>query len=345
MFIFQVFLSIIMLLVLPFYLGEILCSLAKMKKKSIVQNFCLGTLTQWCIFQLISVPMIILRCSFVTLVWVTSIILGLLIVLGFFQKKAGEKVVLFTLPDNWTDRISIIVMLLVFAFSMYCQIAFQHIDDDDSRFVVNIVDTIRTNNLLLTNPSTGEDISVRTFELLRDVASPWAIFQAYVAYLTGIEATIFAHTVQPVALFILLFAVQWEISEALVGEKIVDRCVFCIVLWLLIWFGNYTGWSAEGFILRRIWQGKAIVAGIGIPYMILLLARYYQEESKVWIVSLLIANMAMCLLTNMGILFGVVLVGVFGLVYGILKKKVKVSLLLWLTAVPNLFYGILSLII
>lgn len=345
MLIFQVALVALLLFAIPFILGQFFCSVLKMKETSVVQCVCLGTLVQWCIFQLISVPMIILRCSFVTLVWVTSIIFGLMIVFCFSLKKAKAKVGLFMLPDNWIDRISIIVMFLVFAFAVYCLVTYQHIDDDDSRFVVNIVDTIRTNKLLLTNPATGEDISVRTYELPRDVASPWAIFQAYVAFLTYIPATIFAHTVQPVALFILLFAVQWEISEVLVGKRIFDRCVFCVILWLLIWFGNYTGWSAEGFILRRIWQGKAIVAGIGIPYMTLLLARYYQEESKVWIVSLLMANMAMCLLTNMGILFGVVLVGVFGLVYGILKKKIKVCFLLWLTAVPNLFYGVLSLIV
>lgn len=345
MFLIQGIITIILLLVIPLFWGRNFCDVFKIKDASIVTCLCLGTFVQWCVFQLISVPMILLRCSFVSLVVVTSIIFGLMIIFGFFLLKSKEKVISFTLPDNWIDRISIIVMLLVFAFGVYCQISFQHIDDDDSRFVVNIVDTIRTNKLLLANPATGEDISERTSELLRDVASPWAIFQAYIAYLAGIQATIFAHTVQPVALFVLLFAVQWEISEALVGKKIFDRCVFCIILWLLIWFGNYTGWSAEGFVVRRIWQGKAIVAGIGIPYMTLLLARYYQEESKVWIMSLLIANMAMCLLSNMGVLFGFVLVGVFGLVYGILKKKIKVCFLLWLTAVPNLFYGILSLII
>ena len=345
MHIFQGVLTVLLLIVIPFILGMVFCSFFEKKETSFVHCMCLGTLVQWCIFQLISVPMILLRCSFLSLVLVVSTIYGLIIIGCYCFTKARVKVVFFDVPDHWTDRVSIIILILVFAFAVYCLIAYQHIDDDDSRFVVNIVDTIRTNKLLMVNPATGEEISAWTNDLLRDVASPWAIFQAYVAYLAHIPAAIFAHTVQPVALFILLFAVQWEISEILVGKKVFDRCVFCIILWLLLWFGNYTGWSAEGFVLRRIWQGKAIVAGIGIPYMTLLLARYYQEESKVWIVSLLIANLAMCLLTNMGILFGIVLVGVFGLVYGILKKKIKVCFLLWLTAVPNLFYGILSLII
>ena len=341
----NVILVLLWILILPLLLGKGLCSLYNKTEISFVDCFSLGTLVQWCIFQLISVPMIVFNCSFVSLVWTTVIVYVFLLSVVFLSSTIRRRSVLVSVPNSWIDRIALLILMLVFTAGVFCQIAFQHIDDDDSRFVVNIVDIIRSNSLFLSNPSTGEAIPVWNGELIRDVASPWAAFQACIAYLSGIQATIFAHTVQPILLFLLMFAVQWKLSEVLVGKKVVDRCVFCILLWLLIWFGNYTGWSAEGFIVRRIWQGKAIVAGIGIPYIIFMLVKYYENEGKEWIYYLFISNMAMCLLSNMGILFGAVLVAVFGLVYGILKKKIKVSLLLWVTAVPNLFYGILSLVI
>ena len=337
--------SVIFLLVLvPLVLGVFVARLFKFETITLTNCFCIGTFFQWGLFQLVSVPFILLRSSFTALVWAISI---LYLVLAAFTFLMKDKI-----RPSWNikfngvlEKILFACLIVVFLLALYFLVVYQHIDDDDSRFVVNIVDTIRTNSMLLTNPATGEAIPVWEGELLRDVASPWAIFQAYVSYLSGIHGTIFAHSVQPVALFLLLFAVQWEISKVFVGEKLIDRCLFCLFIWVLLWFGNYNGWTAEAFTLYRIWQGKAVVAGIGIPYMIGLLISYYQEEKKQLLFALLICNFAMCLLTNMGILFGCFLVGVFGLVYGIAKRKWKTSLFLWLTPVPNVVYGVFSLLL
>ena len=330
------------LFVYPVILGQAGYKLLKFTEVSAVKCFCLGSFLQWGIFQLIAVPLVLLRASFTLLIWIASFCFLLIPVISCFARNKIS-ITSFSKVKGWKNIVPLVGLLIVFGLALYFLTAYQHIDDDDSRFVVNIIDMIRTNTLFLTNPGTGEPISKRAYELLRDVVSPWAAFQAYVAYLSGIQATIFAHLVHPLALFVLLFCIQWELSSFFVGEEISYRCVFCIFLWVLLWFGSYSGWSAEGFTLYRIWQGKAIVAGIGIPYMIHLLIREYEKEDKRYLLFLFISNMAMCLLSNMGILFGCLLVGVFGLAYGILKRKVGMALWIWLTAIPNVIYGILSL--
>ena len=332
-------LAILILLIGPVFLGKTFCGVLKLPDITLARCFCLGTLLQWCVFQIIAVPMVHYRFSFTSLVWMVTVLYIVIVVIGFLQRYRIK--ILFSIrEENIVDRIAFILSLVIFAVALYLQIAYQYIDDDDSRFVGNIVDIIRTNKLFLINPGTGEEISLWTSDFLRDVASPWAAFQAYVAFLSGIQGTIFAHTVHPIALYFFVYAVQWEISKLFVGKRVVDRSFFCIILWIVIWFGQYSGWSAEGFIIRRIWQGKAIVAGIGIPYLIFLLSQYYQDENNKWFFPLIITNIAMCLLSNMGILFGVVLVGIFGLAYGVIKKNIKTTILLWMTAIPNVIYGL-----
>lgn len=65
---------------------------------------------------------------------------------------------------------------------------------DDSRFVVNAVDTVRTNRMLLTDVNTGQEIAYWTGDLYKDVISPWAVFAAYLSKITGISAASMMHT-------------------------------------------------------------------------------------------------------------------------------------------------------
>ena len=113
-------------------------------------------------------------------------------------------------------------------------------------------------------------------------------------------------------------------------------------MWILIYYSEFNGWTAEGYLLERIWQGKSVVASIGIPYIILLLFELYDEKKKTVLFEIGIVNTGVCLLSNMGVLFGIVLVGVFGLVYGLLKKDWKWMIFTWLTAAPNVVFGVLS---
>ncbi len=340
----NVLVIIITLFIFPTIVGHTGCRLLKYKEANLAKCFCLGTFVQWGLFQLIAVPLVLLCQSFTLLVWLVSVIYVSVLILSCLIKFKTQ-ITFFSKAEGWKDIIPIICLMIVFGMALYFLTAYQHINDDDSRFVVNIIDIIRTNTLFLTNPGTGEPIAVRSYELLRDVVSPWAAFQAYIAYLSGIHPTVFAHLIHPLALYVLLFGVQWELSSFFVGEKIAYRCAFCIFLWVLLWFGEYTGWSAEGFVLYGVWHGKAIVAGICIPYMICLMIQKYGTESKGELAFLLITNMAMCLLSNMGILFGCLLTGIFGLVYGIQNKKLRICISIWMTAIPNVIYGILSLVI
>ena len=49
----------------------------------------------------------------------------------------------------------------------------------------------------------------------------------------------------------------------------------------------------------------------------------------------------MCLMSGMGIIISGIMTGAIGLTYGIIKKKISVSLKIWIgTLIPLVYYGI-----
>lgn len=237
-------------------------------------------------------------------------------------------------------------MLALIVFILYNTIILQHTDNDDSRFVVNAVDMIRTNKLFLTDPATGASLSYWKGELAKDVTSPWAIYPACIARWTGIRAVAAFHSLIPVQVVILASAVYYALAERLFPGERTSKAMFVIFVWMVNLYGYYSLFCSETFLMTRGWQGKSIVAGVGIPAMLMLFLDIYRDITKrSSYVLLLLLNLAMCLLSGMGIIIGAILVASFTIVYAIDKKSFR--LILWgvLVCMPNaVYYAIYTLI-
>ena len=294
-------LAFLILLIIPSLVGLSVVAFFKLDRVSLSMCFLVGTFSTWAIFQVVSVPMILLKSSFHLLEIVVACILIFLIVFGCIcLKKRPVKIIFFPRLVNWSERILFVFLVLLLSVVLYFVIAYQHIDDDDARFVVNAIEMLRTDKMFLTNPGTGLPIEIWSHELTRDVASPWAAYQAYVSQLTICHPTILMHTIQPIALFLLSFCVVWDFSQTLVGDSISSRLLFCIIVWVVILYGDYNAWTAERFLLGRTWQGKSIVAGIGIPYLTSSILKTYSSDKKSLFLVVVVINTALCLLSNMG---------------------------------------------
>ena len=338
---YNIALSLLVLGFFPLLLGNGVLRIIRYGSPTICDLYIAGTVSAWAICQILSVPMILMKLPFTSLeITLTAVYLPIVIV-GIW--KGGRPFLPFRphLDSKW-DWLFLALMLAVFLKVLQLLTINTYIDDDDSRMVVNAIDIIRTNRMFRTNPATGYFMEWAG-ELTRDVISPWAAFQAYISQMTLLFPTIMIHTVQPIALYLCLFAIQWELSRHLVGPEIRYRCGFCVMLWVVILYCGYNGWTAEGFLLLRVWQGKAVVAGIGIPCALLQMFRIYERGNAADYFLLAVINCGMCLLSNMGILFGGTLTIVFGLVYAVLKKNWRTVFFSYLTGIPCAAYALLSL--
>lgn len=339
------------MLILPTLGGIPICALIK-KRYTLSSAFMLGLLSEFAFCQLIFVPLVLIRLSFVSSANVLLIFIITMAFLGArlywtYIRKGRE-----TLPPkepesrDIADIIFFIGMLALIAFILYNTVVLQHTDDDDSRFVVNAVDMMRTNKLFLTDPATGAGLDYWKGELAKDVTSPWAIYPACIARWTGVRVVAVFHSLIPVQVVTLASFVYYALAERLFPGERMNKSMFVIFVWMVNLYGYYSLYCGETFLMTRGWQGKSIVAGVGIPAMIMLFLDVYQDQTqRSSYVLLILLNLAMCLLSGMGIMIGGIMVASFALVYALEKKSAEIVIWGMLMCLPNaLYYAIYTIV-
>ncbi len=330
----NVLLAVLVLWIVPYVAGNGFCGMLQIKK-TIPKVYLLGLIAIWAFCQLVTVPLVLLKASFWTVIILLSAWILFLLGYGLYQRKFPG----VTRKNRTTEEkvVFLITAVLVIAF-LLAVLLWQHQDDDDARFVVNAVDIVRTNRMFLTDPNTGDEIAIWMGELGKDVTAPWAVYLAYCGKLTGLSPTIIAHLFLPVSLMTAILGVWWMLSEEFFEKDIVHRCVFLNVMMFLHVYGFFSIYNAETFTMVRLWQGKAVIAGLGIPAMFLICMWIYRYNRKSDYICLALLNISMCLMSGMGVIIGALLLGCFGALYGIFKRKWKITLRLWLMIIPNAVY-------
>ncbi len=318
---------------------------------SITKNYLVGNIFIWAMFQLVTVPLVLLKQNFSLVVLLINIIMivicGWVIVYEVILKKC--EMFRFTCWKQKfegikiADLFAIIAVFGILGWLFYKVITLQHTDADDSRFVVNAVEILRTNRMFLTDVITGQELTTWIGELIKDIVSPWAVYIAYNAKMTGISAVIMAHSVLPVSLILCGVSVFWLFSKEIFKSNISDRCIFMCLILLLNIYGCYSVYTAETFFLTRIWQGKATLASVAIPAMFLFCMWLYQKEWKFGNYALIaLLNISMCLMSGMGTIIGAIMLASVGMIYGIRKKNIWVTLLMLEMCVPNVAYFLIK---
>ena len=321
-------------------------------------DFLVGTITMFAVFQLIGVPLILLKQSFMTAVILWCVLIAALSVASVIHciKNKGQ---LFQMNNSsvetfknyntlkkWVIIGTSVIALALIAFQCYMYIGYQHVDADDSRYIVNALEAYDNNTMLLNNPVTGEQMSQITGELVKDAVSPWMIYIALLAKLVFLAPGIFAHTVLPVCLLILAYTVYYLIGKKIFRNDYSSIAIMLILISIMNIWGFASPYTESTFLLTRIWQGKAIVAGIMTPLLLLLLLNVYvSRKIDGNFIILFIGILAMNLMSGIGITLSAVIVLCFGFCYAIAKKNIRVFLLSLGMCVPSIFYAVVYLLL
>ena len=340
---------VIWLLVLPIALGLLFGRLAEITYDDGIARVCfayaMGHVLMWAVFQLVAVPFILLHRTLSVLVIAYIILLVFVVVLAIVrlrktspEPKKKEK--RQTESAVWI-LFSAVFALCIVGYQCYKYIVFTHIDDDDSRFIVNAVDAYERGTLFLTHPGTGELLGTWVGEMVKDVSSPWSIWLAVLAKLLHIYPTIVAHTVYPAFLLVIGYAAYYLLGyEVFHGSRIKSFLTVAIAATVNMTFGQSV-FNQSYFTIVRIWQGKAVVAGALIPFLTYLLVRLYRAGDKTGsYIALIPTAMAMCLMSGMGIFFAGIMIGLFGLWFALITKNYRKIVYVLLACVPTIVYGL-----
>lgn len=311
--------------------------------------YVMGHVVMWAVFQLVAVPLILLKStlSVVMILWIVGLLAVSIVLLWLVCSGRTGRVQAVSSEEKKHDEskpvliFSIVLAVILVGFQCYVYVRYMHLDEDDARFVVNAVDAYDSGTMFLTHPATGNYEGTWIGEMVKDVSSPWSIYLAMLAKFAHIHPTILAHSVYPAFLLLAGYMAYYLMGTVFFrGDRTKSFLLVAITAAANMTFGQSL-WNQSYFSLVRIWQGKATVAGVMIPFLAYLLYRLYQNPKAVSGYLLLIpAAMAMCLMSGMGIFFSGIMIGTYGIWFALVTKNPKRLLLVLLACLPTIVYGL-----
>lgn len=315
-------------------------------------QFCL-----WAGFQLICVPLVLLRRDFGDVVLFFSVYCGAAVLCGAIRltvcrrrrraareegavREAGRR------PGG-----AAVLWWLVFAALLVFQLAqavgMTYADGDDA-FYVGVSTTVRDSGLLYGKlPYTGAYTGLDA----RHGLAPLPVWVAYLAELSGMETVVAAHLVLPAVLIGFAYAVFYLLGRQLFPEKDEKLPLFLVFTELLVLFGDYSIYTVENFLIARSRQGKAALGSIVIPFLFLLMGLWLkrqEEKEQIPVRLYLLIAMAVltgCLCSTQGALLVGLLAGITGLAGAVVHKRWSRLALLALCCMPCIGFALLYLLL
>lgn len=351
------------------------------KREKILNLYLAGFLSELAVFQLIAVPVMVKEVYGMNLlVCLTTAVLAVLAGAGFIwtflrerglRKPTGQAQACSlrksTVPGagngarNRIRRAAVqnperllfwLLFLASVGYQMYMAFAYASFDGDDAYYVVQSVLADQTGVLNRIRPYTGLSTDLD----IRHALATLPLWIAYVARMTGIHATIVAHTLLPLIFIPLTYYVFVQIGRKLFSDGSVKLPIFLTLVSIMQIWGNISIYTNETFFLTRTWQGKSVLANlillVELWLMLELCAREKngerQEETgsqlPYWLL-LAVNHIAAAMMTSMGAFLTAMLFGITALVAAIRYRRWSI---LWKTAlccIPNVIYLALLLVL
>lgn len=323
-----------LILLTPFFVGFLY------KKENPAEAYLYGQVLLWAVFQLLAVPIVFFRLPFNALCAAYAVLLVVLTAWGARSLLlSGNMRRKIKIETPYSQYLPFLLALCVILFQASLYVVGMHLDEDDSRFIVEANDAITKNTMYLHNPATGEYIGRFVGEMKKDIFSPWAMYIAALSRLTMLKPAVFAHTVYAPVLLLLSYIIYVLIGRQLFNGRF-EQGVFVLAVSVINMFFVGSAYSQAAFSLIRIWQGKAAIAAIMIPLFLLLLLELQEKDSVANWLWLATAACAACLFSGMGVALSAIMVAVYG-GYAVIRGRFRRFPLLLLAMLPPAVFGLL----
>lgn len=310
-----------------------------------------GYMISWALFQLVTVPLVLLHVPqgfkvVVRLYAGCSLALaavGLFLLIRFRVRKARLTLIRGESGGSRAHRIYWGIFLALMALQLVLAVAMNYRDGDDAFYVAVSTLTESSNTLYELMPysmgATGFD--------MRHGLAPFPVWIAFLARISGIPAVSVAHVAVPLALIPTTYLIFYQIGGQLFEKRKERLPLFLSFTALLVIFGNYSIYTVENFMLARSRQGKAALGSIVIPMVFLLffliLDRVEKGQKDQWMLWLLLGAVvtAACLCTTLGTMLMCLLLGVTGLCCAFVYRRLGLAVKTGLCCIPALVYAVL----
>lgn len=335
----------LLLLVLPIWIGTIWAGLLGINRKIkyVLVAWTSGFATMMAAAQILLVPLVLRRKLFHVFAGSYSVVLAALAVLAavllFFGRKKGKKVWEKSERPAWTGVLFLAGALFLIGVQTYFAGAYQHTDDDDSRFVVLEVLAVEQDVMYTYDPVDSGLSYWDMGEVKKDMTSPWTMFVAYISKISDVAPAILSHKYLPLFLIPMCYAVYALMGMFFFKNDLEKTSIFLILAAALHMYGYSSTHTVSAVMLLRIWQGKALVGALLLPFVFYLLCEMSEKDAcTAWYGLAAVAAAAAALASGTGITTVPVMIAVAGLADLIHHRKIKRVLCIWCTAIPSGVY-------
>lgn len=323
---------------LPYVLGLRLSRKAQLEGARPLLSVLYGYFILWTVIQGISIPMIFLRRSFREMLVFCLVILVAVAGLNLITEYKDSFKTWMAYPQLWKKQgiLQSIWILLVVAQAIYIALCYL-VNDDDAYYVATAQTSLDTDSMYVMDPYTGKEL--KSFPA-RYVMSPFPLFVAFMSRIIGVKAPAFAHTLLPFLLVLFALYICYLWAHQLFPKARAAQTVFLYLSMTILAYSNFTTHARGMMLYSRIWQGKAVLAAILLPFLFLLGVRMVtQTYRKADWGLLFLVMMSSCLVSSMGIMLAAIEIGIFGILAGIHHKRWKEIGATMLCCLPNLLYA------
>lgn len=307
-----------------------------------------GQMLLWAVFQILCVPMILLKVDFLhlhQLYWAVTAVLAAAALALFCRRKGWQLQAVPSKPKGqeavlWSFFAALLLFQLVQAVRM------TYADGDDAYYVALSTITSNAHTMYQKLPYTGGATELD----IRHGLAPFPMWIAHLVLASGAAASTTAHIAVPLMLIAMTYGIFYLLGEKLFRNRRKYLPLFLVFLELLILFGDYSIYTAENFMIARSRQGKAALGNIIVPMLFLLLfvlLEWLEEGKKIprtyWVLLASVMTVS-CLCSTLGALLSCMLLVVAGICGAAVFRKWKFLLPLWACCLPCVVFAVLYLV-
>lgn len=315
--------------------GILIKKIINSQKEDLSTTILYGFFTVIAVFEIIVIPFNIFNLKTNMLFWIELIIWGLIVLLSFIIKRKNniyniklKNKVKELRNKKITEKITIIILILLIGFQIVNSMYLQRSDADDSFYVSWSEQAKQFEQYMETEPSTGQENSIfpKTY-----IMNSWEIFNGFIAKIFDVSVPVLLHTFYPMLIITIAYISYFLLIKRITNNK--NPYIMAIIFAILILFDGASARFRGSTLLGRCHQGKAIVLNVIITFIYYKLLNY-KELKKEDIIILAIANLAAIALNPIAIWLIPIIYFLFA-VYMLIKKDIKSIFKLVAILIPN----------
>ncbi len=330
-------------LVIPFLIGMLYNKFVTKNITEIISNWVSGFVLSFGYYLLLVLPALLFKLSLTMVSTIYMISLFIISVVSVWINRKEVKVFgQAVLQKMKGTPILAILPVVVIALQIYVYVAYVHQDADDAFYVGTATAAVETDTIFQYNPYNGK--LYKNYPM-RYVLSPFPIYIATLSQVAGIHPAVMTHTVLPGLFLLLSYSVYALLGKELFHGDRKKNALFIFFIGVIAIFLHTSIRTQSSFMLMRIWQGKAFLTAMLLPFVFYLEYRVISGKWKKteWIM-VLFAMLSCCLVSSMGIMLGAIMVGIMGLLDAFYKKDIRRLVMPMLCCIPNVILAVIYLL-